>query len=131
MKRKSIKIVVSIILILIASCDEPETVVTNYVYPDGSVLRKIEIRNPKNDFKKSALQVPFDSTWTVRDSLEISQKGDTTWIKRAKKDSGKNSNGLTMSIVFLKGLKKYRPLATLSKTFLIVWSCFIFILRKA
>ena len=85
MKRKSIKIVVSIILILIASCDEPETVVTNYVYPDGSVLRKIEIRNPKNDFKKSALQVPFDSTWTVRDSLEISQKGDTTWIKRAKK----------------------------------------------
>ena len=73
------------ILILIASCDEPQTVVTNYVYPDGSVLRKIEIRNPKNNFKMTSLQVPFDSTWTVKDSLEISQKGDTTWIKRAEK----------------------------------------------
>ena len=58
---------------------------TNYVYPDGSVLRKIEIRNPKNNFKKSTLQIPFDSTWTVKDSLEISQKGDTVWIKRAEK----------------------------------------------
>ena len=77
--------VVSMILILIASCDEPQTIVTNYVYPDGSVLRKMEIRNPKNNFKKSSLQVPFDSTWTVKDSLEISQKGDTTWIKRAEK----------------------------------------------
>ena len=85
MKRKAIKIVVSMILILIASCDEPQTIVTNYVYPDGSVLRKIEIRNPKNNFKKTSLQVPFDSTWTVKDSLEISQKGDTTWIKRAEK----------------------------------------------
>jgi hypothetical protein len=85
MKRKSIKIVVSMILILIASCDEPVTVVTNYVYPDGSVLRKLEIRNPKNNFKITALQVPFDSTWTVKDSLEISAKGDTTWIKRAEK----------------------------------------------
>jgi hypothetical protein len=85
MKRKSIIIVVSMILILIASCDEPQTVVTNYVYPDGSVLRKIEIRNPKNNFKMTSLQVPFDSTWTVKDSLEISQKGDTTWIKRAEK----------------------------------------------
>jgi hypothetical protein len=85
MKRKSIKIVVSMILMLIASCDEPKTVVTNYVYPDGSVLRKIEMRNTKNNFKITALQVPFDSTWTVKDSLEIGAKGDTTWIKRAEK----------------------------------------------
>jgi len=85
MKRKSIKIVVSMILILIASCDEPETVVTNYVHPDGSVTRKIEMRNLKNSFKKSDIQVPFDSTWIVKDSIEINKKGDTTWIKRAVK----------------------------------------------
>ena len=29
--------------------------------------------------------MPFDSTWTVRDSIEIGEKGDTTWIKRAEK----------------------------------------------
>jgi hypothetical protein len=85
MRRKSIILTVSIILLIIESCDEPETVVTNYVHPDGSVTRKIEMRNSKNNFKKADLQVPFDSTWTVKDSLEISQKGDTTWIKRAQK----------------------------------------------
>jgi hypothetical protein len=69
----------------IASCDEPETVVTNYVHPDGSVTRKIEMRNTKKNINQSDVQVPFDSTWMVRDSIEISAKGDTTWIKRAEK----------------------------------------------
>jgi hypothetical protein len=70
---------------MVASCDEPETVVTNLVYPDGSVLRKIEMWNHENKFKPASLQVPFDSTWLVKDSIEINQKGDTTWIKRAEK----------------------------------------------
>jgi hypothetical protein len=43
------------------------------------------MRNVKNNFKKSVIQVPFDSTWTVKDSCEINLKGDTTWIKRAEK----------------------------------------------
>lgn len=85
MKGKSIKLIVSLILMMVVSCDDPETVVTNYVNPDGSVLRKIDMRNLENNFKISALQVPFDSTWTVKDSLEINQKGDTTWVKRAEK----------------------------------------------
>ena len=85
MKRKSVKLTVSLILMLIVSCDEPETVVTNYVHPDGSVTRMIEMRNLKNNFKKSDLQVPFDSTWTIKDSIEINKKGDTTWIKKAVK----------------------------------------------
>jgi hypothetical protein len=83
MNKKSIKLIISMILMMVVSCDEPETVVTNYVHPDGSVTRKIEMRNIKNDFK--TMQVPFDNTWTVRDSLEISAKGDTVWIKRAEK----------------------------------------------
>ena len=28
--------------------------------------------------------MPFDSTWTVKDSIEIDAKGDTTWIKELK-----------------------------------------------
>lgn len=85
MKGKSIKLIVSLILMMVVSCDEPETVVTNYVHPDGSVTRKIEMRNLENKFSKSNLQVPFDSTWTVKDSIEINKKGDTTWIKIAVK----------------------------------------------
>lgn len=85
MKSKSIKLIVSLILVLIVSCDEPETVVTNIVHPDGSVTRKIEMRNNENNFKKSDFQVPFDSTWNIKDTIEIDQKGDTTWIKRGEK----------------------------------------------
>ena len=85
MKRKSIKVILSLILVFVVSCDEPETVVTNYVHPDGSVTRKIEIKNGKNNFKESDFQVPLDSTWIVKDSIEINQKGDTAWIKRAVK----------------------------------------------
>ncbi len=85
MKRRSIKLAISFILVMIISCDQPETVVTDIVYPDGSVTRKIEMRNMENKFKISDIQVPFDSTWIVKDSLEISDKGDTTWVKRAEK----------------------------------------------
>ena len=83
--RKQLKFIAAMILLLIISCDEPETVVTNYVHPDGSVTRKIEMRNIENDFATSGLQIPFDSTWTISDSTEISEKGDTTWVKRAEK----------------------------------------------
>ncbi|MCX6330349.1 MAG: hypothetical protein NTZ85_12670 [Bacteroidia bacterium] len=85
MKRKSLKLAISFILVMIVSCDEPETVVTDVVHPDGSVTRKIEMRNMENKFKIKDIQIPFDSTWTVRDSLEIDKKGDTTWVKRAEK----------------------------------------------
>lgn len=89
MKRRSIKLIVSLSLMLIISCNEPETVVTNYVHPDGSVTRKIEMRSIEGDvekrFKISDIQVPFDASWIVKDSCEVNEKGDTTWIKRAEK----------------------------------------------
>ena len=89
MKRRSLKLIVSLILMIIVSCNEPETVVTDYVHTDGSVTRKIEMKSIEGDIKKrfniSDIQVPFDSTWSVRDSIEINKKGDTTWIKRAVK----------------------------------------------
>jgi hypothetical protein len=86
MKRKLAKIIVAFITILVASCGEPDTVVTNYVHRDGSVTRKIVMRSDKNNLKKSNIQVPFDSTWSTRDSVEISRKGDTTWVKTAVKE---------------------------------------------
>lgn len=85
MKRKLHKLTLVICLMMVVSCDEPETVVTNYIHSDGSVTRKIEMRNVENKFEVSDLQIPFDSTWTVTDSLELSEKGDTTWVRRAVK----------------------------------------------
>ena len=43
------------------------------------------MRSSKNSFKHSDLQVPFDSTWTLKDSLIVGNKKDTTWIKTAEK----------------------------------------------
>jgi hypothetical protein len=85
MKRIKIRIILLLVLMVVVSCDEPETVVTNIIHQDGSVTRKIVMRNTKNKFEKSDLQVPFDNTWTVTDSLEVSGNCDTTWIKRAEK----------------------------------------------
>lgn len=70
---------------MVVSCDEPETVVTDIIHPDGSITRKIEMRNLENKFKYSNLQVPFDSSWTVKDSCEIDKDGDTIWVKRVEK----------------------------------------------
>lgn len=85
MKNKAIKSILVGLLLLVFSCDEPETTVTNIVHPDGSVTRKIEMSNKENKFKHSDLQVPFDSTWIIKDSLTLNEKGDTTWIKTAEK----------------------------------------------
>jgi len=85
MKTSSLRFVFSFCLILIVSCDEPETVVTNFVYRDGSIRRTVEMRSGKQDFRQSQIQVPVDSTWTIEDTLTISEKGDTTWIRTAEK----------------------------------------------
>jgi hypothetical protein len=85
MRRIHVRLIISLMLIFLASCDEPETVVTNIVHADGSVTRKIEMRNSKNQFQMADIQVPCDSTWAVRDSCEINAKGDTTWVRRAEK----------------------------------------------
>ena len=85
MKKKSFKLVVILILIMVGSCEEPETLVTNIIHADGSIARRIEMRDKKNNFKLSAIQVPVDSTWTIKDSLVIGKKNDTIWIKTAEK----------------------------------------------
>jgi hypothetical protein len=85
MNAKSLKYAVSFILMFIASCDEPETVVTNIVHPDGSVTRTIEMKNIQDNFKIPDVQVPFDSTWTVRDSIITDGGEDTLWFRMVEK----------------------------------------------
>lgn len=85
MQNKKLKHLIAVIIIIAASCNEPETVVTNIVHADGSVTRRIEMRNSENKFEVSDLQVPFDSTWIIIDSIEITGEGDTIWVKRAEK----------------------------------------------
>jgi hypothetical protein len=102
---------------MIISCDEPETVVTDIVHTDGSVTRKIEMKNTENKFEISNIQVPFDTTWTVKDSLEISEKGDTTWIKRAEK-LFKNANEINQAYLADSGSNKnIQRMADFKKTF--------------
>lgn len=85
MKKNRTRIAVSLLIAMAVSCNEPETVVTNIVHSDGSVTRRIEMKSAENNFSESKIQVPFDSTWTVRDSLEISGNDDTTWVRRGEK----------------------------------------------
>lgn len=129
MNQKRIKLVVSIILVMIYSCDEPETVVTNIIHPDGSVTRKIEMRRGEGDFDINNIQVPLDSTWAISESLEISDKGDTTWVKMAEKlfrnteelnlayksDTGCNSN-LKRHAEFQKNFRWFNTLYRFSET---------------
>jgi hypothetical protein len=94
------------LLMMVISCEGPETTVTNFVRGDGSVLRKAELKNATNELNLRDFSVPVDSTWKLRDSINISDKGDTTWFLLAEKlfksadeineaylsDTGKNSN---------------------------------------
>jgi hypothetical protein len=85
MKTRAARNIFFIVLLGIFSCNEPKTVITDIVHPDGSVTRKIEIKNSERKFELSNVQVPFDSSWKISDSIEIGEKGDTVWVKRAEK----------------------------------------------
>jgi hypothetical protein len=95
MNRKSIKPVI-MLLVILASCDEPQTVVTDYVHADGSVTRRIDMKSDKNNFSISVVQVPLDSSWSTRDTIVIDRKGDTTWIRKCEK-LFKNVSGINRS----------------------------------
>lgn len=89
MNKKSIMLIVSLILLFTVSCNDPETIVTDIVHPDGSVTRKIEMRSIEGDtqkrFKTSDIQVPIDSSWKIKDSCEVDKKDDTIYVRRAEK----------------------------------------------
>ena len=89
MNKKSIILIVFLMVLFTVSCNDPETIVTNYVHSDGSVTRKIEMRSIEGDlqkrFKISDIQLPIDSSWKVKDSCEVDEKGDTIYVRRAEK----------------------------------------------
>ena len=85
MKTRTIRKILFIVMLGIFSCNEPKTVITDIVHPDGSVTRKIEMKNSENHFELSNVQIPFDNSWKISDSIEVGEKGDTTWVKRAEK----------------------------------------------
>ena len=91
MKKRVLKSVLILVLLMVYSCDEPETVVTNIVHTDGSVTRHVEMRSTKNVFDPSDYRIPVDSSWNISDTIEINikdGKSDTTWIKIAEKNFG-------------------------------------------
>jgi hypothetical protein len=89
MNSKILKSVLVMIVLMIFSCDEPETIVTEIIRTDGSVYRKVEMKNKKKDFDPAKLRVPVDSTWSFKDTVVIALKdgkSDTTWIRTAEKN---------------------------------------------
>ncbi|MCU0378320.1 MAG: hypothetical protein MUC78_08670 [Bacteroidales bacterium] len=105
-------------LLFVISCNGPETTVTNFVYRDGTVLRRVEMQNTEYKFGQNVMRVPVDSTWTTNDSISISPDGDTTWYVTAEKifdsaeainesylsDSGSN-RGIPRSVAFKREFK--------------------------
>jgi len=65
MKKRPFKLIASLIFMMVVSCNEPETVVTDYVHPDGSVTRKIEMKSIEGDAKKSLKFLIFRYRLTV------------------------------------------------------------------
>jgi hypothetical protein len=109
MKIRSFILFLSIVMVSMVSCDEPVTVVTNIVHRDGSVTRNLEMKSTankvENRFKLTDIQVPYDSTWIVKDSCEVNEKGDTTWIRRAEK-LFKNTDEINKEYLTNKGANK-------------------------
>jgi hypothetical protein len=87
MKKNILKTAILTGLFLTSSCIE--TTLINTVHPDGSVTRKIILKDPESPGSKivdyQASRVPFDSTWTVKDTFELGESGDTTWVREAEK----------------------------------------------
>lgn len=72
-------------MIMLLSCDEPETILTNTVHPDGSVSRRVVMKTDKEeDIDPADYRVPVDSTWSISKVMEVTGK-DTFWITTAKK----------------------------------------------
>jgi hypothetical protein len=109
MKRIPVKLFILMFLLMSVSCNEPETVVTNYIHSDGSITRVIVMKSisekAEDRFKISDLQVPFDSTWTVKDSTEQIEKGGTLYVRRAEKNF-KNIEGINLLYKLDSGANK-------------------------
>ena len=72
---------------MLFSCDY-ETHVINTVHKDGSVTRKVIMKNSEEKFEPGKYRVPVDSTWQTKIDIDVNEKGDTSWILTAEKHFG-------------------------------------------
>jgi hypothetical protein len=87
MKRK-LKITLTFLsMIMLFSCNY-ETYVINTVHKDGSVTRKVIMKNSEEKFEPEKYRVPVDSTWQTKIDMDINEAGDTSWILTAEKHFG-------------------------------------------
>lgn len=78
------------VIVILASlftggCNEPETVVTNTVFADGSVRRHVEMKGDRAFRDPELFRVPVDSTWSFEFSFDVGEDGDTIWTTEAEK----------------------------------------------
>jgi len=71
-------------MIMLFSCNY-KTYVINTVHKDGSVTRKVIMKNSEENFEPVKYRVPVDSTWQTKIDIDINEKGDTSWILTAEK----------------------------------------------
>lgn len=83
--KKKIKIIFTLLSMLILFGCDYETHVINTVHEDGSVTRKVTMKNSEEDFDPGKYRVPVDSTWNIEITSEINENNDTTWILTAEK----------------------------------------------
>ena len=69
---------------MLFSCNY-ETYVINTVHKDGSVTRKVIMKNSEEKFEPGKYRVPVDSTWQTKIDTEVNEAGDTSWILTAEK----------------------------------------------
>ena len=86
MKRKISIILVSLIMLIMTSCEGPDALVINIVREDGSFTRKVILTFTKDEFDLDNCQVPVDSTWNIVKEYDISEEGDTTYTLTAVRD---------------------------------------------
>ena len=121
MKNRVSKLVQLVILLMVVSCNEPETTVTDIVHTDGSVTRIVEMKSTESDsmkrFKSSNIQVPVDASWSIRDSVVFNKKGDTTWLRKAEK-LFKNTDEINFAYKSDSGVnRKFSRQANFKKSF--------------
>jgi len=77
-----------VLIVMFPSCIE--THVINTVHKDGSISRRLIIRNDENEFPPELIPVPFDSTWATDTTWETGgpdKDGDTvTWVLTATRE---------------------------------------------
>lgn len=129
MKRKFKISLLLISMILFFSCDY-ETHVINTVHEDGSVTRKVVVKNESHrTFEPDKFRVPIDSTWQTEIIIDVDENNDTTWILTAEKyfasveeinaayktDSGSNRD-LQRSAAFSKKFNWFTTIFRFSET---------------